>query len=307
MEALRFKPLLQKTAWGGDRIAALKHLPTHLPDIGESWEISDIDGKKALVSGGQFDGRPLGYVVSLLKGKLVGEGVYRLFGDKFPLTVKFVNTKDMSSVETNPNEQLVKDTELVHDLTEMWYVLKSDEDADLYVGLKKKTSPKQYSQMVDDGTILNALAHYHAKEDECFFIPAGRIHAVGHGCLICVIQQALDTACHVPAQSDRAEVGVNYQVLQDYRQFYVPERNRGISLVQCQYFHTSVYDIDQPLTIDIEALGSFLIATVVDGEGKMSDNESHAYNVRGGDVLLFPATTTEISVDGRLKLLTTYV
>ena len=103
-----------------------------------------------------------------------------------------------------------------------------------------------------------------------------------------------------------AAMSINYQVLPDYRQAYVPEKNRGVSLVQCPFFSTFVYDIDKPLTLDVEALNSFFITIVVDGEGTFTDDEGNVYEVAAGDSLLFPATTREIKAEGRMKFLETY-
>lgn len=37
------------------------------------------------------------------------------------------------------------------------------------------------------------------------------------------------------------------------------EKRGGVMLVQCPYFSTVVYDIDEPLTLDFEELDSFVI------------------------------------------------
>ena len=157
------------------------------------------------------------------------------------------------------------------------------------------------------------------KEDDCFFLPSGRIHAIGKGCFLCEIQQTSDVTFRIydfkrkdkngnyrQLHTKEAAMSINYQVLPDYRQAYVPEKNRGVSLVQCPFFSTFIYDIDKPLTLDVEALNSFFITIVVDGEGTFTDDEGNVYEVAAGDSLLFPATTREVKAEGRMKFLETY-
>ena len=60
---------------------------------------------------------------------------------------------------------------------------------------------------------------------------------------------------------------INYNVESNYRTEYTPEKNQGVSLVQCPYFNTAVYDLDEPMTIDYSELDSFVILIGLKGEG----------------------------------------
>lgn len=320
MEALKFSPLLKQTLWGGNKIIPFKHLDSNLQNVGESWEISGVPGSETTVSGGRFDSKRLSEVVSILKGNLVGEDNYKRFGNEFPLLIKFIDAQQPLSIQVHPTDETAHELGYERGKTEMWYVMKSDKDANMLVGLRKEITPEQYVQMVEDGSIVDALGRYDVKENDCFFLPSGRIHAIGKGCFLCEIQQTSDVTFRIydfkrkdkdgnyrQLHTKEAAMSINYQVFPDYRQAYVPEKNRGVSLVQCPFFKTFVYDLDQPLTLDVEALDSFVITIVVDGSGKMTDDEGHVYEVSAGDSLLFPATTKEIKTEGRLRFLETYV
>ena len=73
----------------------------------------------------------------------------------------------------------------------------SDKDATLLCGLKKKITPEEYAQMVENDTIVDAIDRYEVKEGDCFFLPAGRIHAIGTGCFLAEIQQTSDVTYRI--------------------------------------------------------------------------------------------------------------
>lgn len=320
MEALKFKPLLKQTIWGGNKIIPFKHLGSNLDNVGESWEISGVPGSETVVDGGEYDGRCLSEVVAELKGRLIGEANYRRFGDEFPLLIKFIDAKQPLSIQVHPNDETARKLGYERGKTEMWYVMQSDADANMLVGLKRKITPEQYREMVENDTIVDALGHYNVKEGDCFFLPSGRIHSIGKGCFLCEIQQTSDVTFRIydfkrkdkdgnyrQLHTHEAALSIDYHVESNYRTEYVPQKNQGVSLVQCPYFKTFVYDIDKPMTLDLSALDSFIITIVVEGEGTISDNEGNAYSVSAGTSLLFPATTKEIKAGGQMKFLETYV
>lgn len=320
MKALKFRPLLKQTIWGGDRIIPFKQIESDLNNVGESWELSGVPGHESIVDGGEYNGRNLGELVALLKGELVGNHNYERFGDEFPLLIKFIDASQPLSIQVHPDDAKARKLGYERGKTEMWYVMKSDPDASMLVGLKKEITPEQYKTMVDDDTFTDVLGHYDVKEGDCFFLPAGRIHSIGKGCFLCEIQQTSDVTFRIydfkrkdadgnyrQLHTQEAAQCIDYHVEQNYRTSYIQEKNRGVQLVRCPYFNTLVYDIDKPLTVATDSLDSFLITIVVEGAGTMTDNEGNIYNVKAGDTLLFPATTTSIKADGTMKFVATYV
>lgn len=320
MKPLKFKPLLKQTIWGGNKIIPFKHIDSNLENVGESWEISGVPGNETIVDGGEYDGKKLPEVVAELKDKLVGKANYEKFGTEFPLLIKFIDAHAPLSIQVHPTDEIAHKLGYERGKTEMWYLMDSDPDANMLVGLKKKITPEQYKEMVADDTIVDALGHYNVKEGDCFFLPSGRIHSIGKGCFLCEIQQTSDVTFRIydfkrkdkngnyrQLHTKEAAMSIDYHVEADYRQQYVPQKNQGVSLVQCPHFKTFVYDINEPVTIDISSLDSFIITIVVKGQGKITDNEDNAIEVKAGDSLLFPATTTSLKAEGEMKFLETYV
>ncbi len=312
MKYYKFKPLLKTLIWGT-----------------ESWQISGVPGNETPVADSTesstscvSDGSPartLNDLVREQKDLLVGQANYQRFGDEFPLLVKFIDAHQDLSIQVHPNDEIAHRQGKPCGKTEMWYVMESQPTAKLYNGLKMQITPEQYKTMVENDTICDALAQYNVHEDDCFFIPAGRIHAIGAGCYLAEIQQTSDVTYRIYDYKRRDKDGnlrqlhtkeaaesIDYTVLSDYRQQYTPAKNEGLVLVECPYFNTAVYDLTEPMTIDYTELDSFVILIGLKGDGILTvDGEEVSF--RGGETLLLPATVHEVQVSGTVKFLESYV
>ena len=316
MNYFKFQPLLKQTLWGGDKIIPFKHLSTVMENVGESWEISGVKDNETIAAG---DGRSLNQLVRDMKGRLVGEANYQRFGDEFPLLIKLIDARQDLSIQVHPTDEIAHRQGRERGKTEMWYVMDSAPDAKLYNGLKLQITPEQYKQMVADDTICDALAQYSVKEGDCFFIPAGRIHAIGAGCFLAEIQQTSDVTYRIydfkrkdkdgnyrQLHTQEASESINYTVLDDYRTHYQPQTNESQLLVECPYFTTAVYDLTEAMTIDYSELDSFVILIGMKGEGTLTiDGETVAFSA--GETILIPASSQEVRTEGTIKFLETYV
>ena len=320
MKPLKFNALLKSTLWGGDKIIPFKHLDVKQDNVGESWEISGVPGNETVVSDGPYAGKKLNELVAELKGELVGEDNYKRFGDEFPLLIKFIDARQDLSIQVHPTDEIAHRQGKERGKTEMWYLMDSDKDATLLCGLKKQITPEEYAQMVADDTICDAIARYNVKEGDCFFLPAGRIHAIGTGCFLAEIQQTSDVTYRIydfkrkdkngnyrQLHTKEAAESINYTVESNYRTEYTAAKNQGVALVQCPYFNTAVYDLDEPMTIDYSELDSFVILIGLNGNASITDNEGNTFTLQAGESVLIPASTKELKVDGAIKFLETYV
>ena len=320
MKPLKFNALLKSTLWGGDKIIPFKNLDIQQENVGESWEISGVKDNETIVADGPYAGKKLNELVEELKGKLVGEDNYQRFGNEFPLLIKFIDARQDLSIQVHPTDEIAKMQGKERGKTEMWYLMDSDKDATLLCGLKKKITPEEYAQMVGNDTIVDAIDRYEVKEGDCFFLPAGRIHAIGTGCFLAEIQQTSDVTYRIydfkrkdkngnyrQLHTKEAAECINYNVESNYRTEYTPVKNQGVSLVQCPYFNTAVYDLNEPMTIDYSELDSFVILIGVKGNATITDNEGNTFTLQAGESVLVPATTETLKVDGKIKFLETYV
>lgn len=316
----KFSPILKNTIWGGTKIAPFKNIQTQLRKVGESWEISGVPGNETVVSGGPYAGRNLNDLVAEQKEALVGKANYERFGNEFPLLIKFIDARDDLSIQVHPTDEIAHRQGRERGKTEMWYLMPSEPEATLLCGLKKHITPDEYKQMVSEKTIVDAIARYPVHEGDCFFLPAGRIHAIGSGCFLAEIQQTSDVTYRIydfdrhddlgrprELHTELAAESINYDVLPDYQTHYTPAKNQRVQLVECPYFTTSVYDLDQPINLDYTALDSFVILIGLSGAGIVTEADGTRFVLRAGETILLPATTGRLSVEGTVKFLETYV
>ena len=315
----KFEPLLKQTLWGGDKIIPFKHLSTKMENVGESWEISGVKDNETIVASGPDKGKSLNQLVREQKEKLVGQENYERFGDEFPLLIKFIDARQDLSIQVHPTDEIAHRQGKSRGKTEMWYALEPTPGAQLYNGLKQQITPEQYKEMVADDTITDALARYEVSEGDVFFIPAGRIHAIGAGCFVAEIQQTSDVTYRIydfkrrdkngnyrELHTKEAAESINYTVLPNYRTEYELSKNQGTQVVSCPYFTTAVYDLNEPMTLDYSDLDSFVILIAVKGSGSLTAN-GDTVSFQMGDTVLIPATTTEVKVEGTVKFLETFV
>lgn len=316
---IKFEPLLKQTLWGGDKIIPFKHLNDTLENVGESWEISGVKDNETIVSEGEYKGKSLNQLVRELKGKLVGQENYERFGDEFPLLIKFIDARQDLSIQVHPTDEIAHRQGKTRGKTEMWYALESAPGAQLYNGLKQQITPEQYKQMVENDTITDALARYEVNEGDVFFIPAGRIHAIGAGCFVAEIQQTSDVTYRIydykrkdkngnyrELHTELAAESIDYTVLPNYRAEYERTQNEGVQVASCPYFTTAVYDLTEPMTLDYTELDSFVILIAVKGEGTIkADGQEKTFKM--GDTILLPASTAEVKIEGTVKFLETFV
>lgn len=319
MQILRFEPILKQTIWGGDRIVPFKKSDSDMQSVGESWEISGVEGSETVVCEGQMKGRRLNDIVAEMKEKLVGRENYSRFGNEFPLLVKFIDAHRDLSIQVHPNDEVARRHGRQRGKTEMWYMMASDPGAAIYCGLKRNITPDEYREMVANDTICGALAEYDVSEGDVFFLPSGRIHAIRSGCFLAEIQQTSDVTYRIYDYKRRDSDGncrqlhtreaaesIDYAVEDDYRTHYTPQKNMGVTLVECQHFRTSVYDLDEPMTLDYSGLDSFVILIALAGDGQITDDSGDTIPFRAGNTLLLPATMTWVRVEGTVKFLETF-
>lgn len=314
MYPLLFEPFLRTMVWGGEKIAPFKGITTNIPKIGESWEISGYREHQTPVANGEFSGMLLNDLVALKKGKLVGEKVYREYGDEFPLLIKFIDARADLSIQVHPDDALARELhgENARGKTEMWYVVGADPGAYLLSGLAQPMTPESYVEHIESQTITNVLARHQIAPGDVFFLPAGRIHAIGAGSFIAEIQQTSDLTYRIydygrlgldgmPRQlhTDKAKRAIDYKVYPSYKTDYAPVKNGETPLVSCPFFTTTLFTLEGDTAgKDLRTLDSFVTLICVEGAGTLTDHEPEGdfrLPLRRGQSVLIPATSQGIS------------
>ena len=124
---IQFAPILKDKIWGGQKLKTVLNKSSQLDNIGESWEISDVEGDTSIVANGALKGQNLKELLETYKGDLIGEKNYKIFGNKFPLLIKFIDAKEHLSIQLHPNDALAAKRHNSFGKTEMWYVMQADD------------------------------------------------------------------------------------------------------------------------------------------------------------------------------------
>ncbi len=189
---LEFNPLLKEVVWGGRKLETLgKKLP---PDtlVGESWEVSDLPGASVVVTNGPLRGRTLHDLLGEREAQILG--VVPRIMDRFPILVKFIDAKERLSVQVHPNEEACLQLGAgSRPKSEGWYIMEAEPGACLYLGLKEGVDRRVLEKSLTEGTLEELLCKVPVQAGQFIPVPAGTVHAIGGGMLICEVQQMSDT------------------------------------------------------------------------------------------------------------------
>ena len=319
---LKFEPILKERIWGGNKLSTVLNKNTEKDNIGESWELSDVKGDVSVVANGKYKGKSLEFLIDEYKGSLLGKKVYDRFGKKFPLLIKFIDAKEALSIQLHPYDDLAKKRHDSFGKTEMWYVMQADEGSNLIVGFKKDSNKEEYLKHLKNKSLLDILNVDKVKKGDVYFIPTGRIHAIGAGVLLAEIQQTSDVTYRIYDWDRKDDQGngrelhtelaldaIDYKAIDNYTTDYKSELNKSINVVDCQYFTTNIIDLDGTLTVDNSDKDSFVIYMAVEGKVRFSYNDNNEITLNKGETILMPACLTDfvLKSEQKAELLEVYI
>ena len=319
---IKFNPILKEKIWGGNKLTKLLHKKTKKDNIGESWEISDFDKNISLVTNGVLKGRSLHELIIEFKGELVGEKVYQQFGDQFPLLIKFIDAKDVLSIQLHPNDELAKKRHNSFGKTEMWYVMQADKGGNLIVGFKKEVSKEEYLVHLKNNTLIDILNKDEVDKGDVYFISTGLVHAIGAGVLLAEIQQTSDITYRIYDYDRKDDQGnyrelhtedaldaIDFSVKNNYKSSYIKKLNNIVNTVDCKYFTTNIISIKDYLNIDNSEKDSFVIYMCVGGDGVQLKGDGFLEKLEYGETVLVPANTKKMVMksNGYSELLEIYI
>lgn len=297
---LKFQPILKDKIWGGKKLKSLLNKDSQLPNIGESWEISDVEGDTSAVSNGNLENQSLKHLLSTYKADLIGEKNYKQFGNKFPLLIKFIDAKEDLSIQLHPNDELAAKRHNSFGKTEMWYVMQADPGANLIVDFNQKMTPELYLEHLKNKTLPKILNFDKVKAGDTYFIEVGRVHAIGAGVLLAEIQQTSDITYRIydwdrkddfgnerELHTDLAIDAIGFDMEDNFRVSYEKTSNQSNPMVSCQYFTTNFLKVDKALQKE-NTYDSFVIYICVEGEAEIK-TANHSEVVKKGETILLPA------------------
>lgn len=310
-QLLRFEPILKEKIWGGEKLMSLLHKSSEQKNVGESWEISDVEEEVSIVSNGELKGTSLQELLKVYTTDLLGKSVYQKFGEKFPLLIKFIDAKEALSIQLHPNDELAKKRHNSFGKTEMWYVMQGDEGANLIVGFKKNVDANIYKHHLQHKSLLEILNVDQVSEGDVYFIPTGRVHAIGAGVLLAEIQQTSDITYRIydwdrqdtegnyrELHTEEAIDAIDYKAKSSYRTTYSKETNTATEVVSCPYFTTNILPVEGTLELNHKNKDSFVIYMCVKGSVTFTYT-SQEEQLQMGETILIPACMKDIKITSK--------
>lgn len=318
---LKFHPYFKSVIWGGKRIAEFKGIPSQGDNIGESWEISPMPGHESVVADGPLKGLTLNEIVARNAQELLGNKVFARYDGRFPLLVKYIDSASDLSIQVHPDNELAqrKHGPEASGKTEMWYSLQPAEGAFLYSGFVRPTTPDEVRRKIADHSVVDLLAKFYVKPGDVFYLPAGRVHAIGGGNLLVEIQQASDITYRMydygrrdadgklrQLHVDDAIEAINYDDCPQQASSAFPTNGEFTKIADSEYFSCHLRNIKGSATFDLTQRDTFTILMCLNGSLKVISENSTA-TLRQGETLLIPASTPMVTLNGAADMLVVHL
>ncbi len=303
-------PAFKNYIWGGTKLKTEYNKKSDLEIVAESWELSTHKDGQSIVASGEYTGKNLSELIEICGNKIIGEKAAQF--ENFPILIKFIDAKDNLSVQVHPDDAYALKACGEYGKTEMWYILDCEPGASLFYGVNRNLTKEEFSRHIEDNTLTEVLNSVPVHKGDVFFIPAGTIHAIGKGIMICEIQQNSNTTYRIYDYNRRDENGNTRplhidQALEVSNLSPTPEYVLDDTdiLASCQYFTVRKITLygDKTLSINNDCFHSLVVTqgsgTLTLGENKLSFNK--------GDSIFVPAQDCQYTLSGNAEIILSYI
>lgn len=321
MEAypIKFKPILKEKIWGGEKLSKILNKDSDSKNLGESWEISGVQDNISMASNGIYKGLSLNELLTTYKNDFLGRKNIQRFGENFPLLIKFLDAKTHLSVQVHPDDEMASKKHNSFGKTEMWYIMDSDDNAEIVLGLKNSEIDKNVLGDINAANVNSIFNTIKVKQGDSYFIPAGKVHAIGAGVLAAEIQQTSDVTYRVYDwdRTDNSGQGRELHTTSaieatkifksNGKSDYKLEKNKTSNLVDCDFFTTNIFEVKNKQERDYSQLDSFIIFMCVEGSAEITLNNK-TESLKMGETVLIPANSNKVIFSAQeAKLLEVYI
>ncbi len=301
MKILKLTPSCKDYLWGGERLKSEFGINSDLSPLAEAWVLScHPDGPSYLE-----DGTTLAEYVASHPGCL---GTDCDKAEQFPILTKFIDAKGNLSIQVHPSNEYALKNERQYGKTEMWYVLDCEPGAFLYYGFDHEISKEEFEERIKNDTLTEVLHAAPVHKGDCFFIPAGTLHAICQGIVIAEVQQNSNVTYRVYDYGRRGADG-KPRALHIEKALDVTERIPAVEhdfaphLAKCEYF--TVDKKDGSFEDEVDGT-SFVSLLITDGSGELYCG-GEMRNIKKGESYFLPANSGRYKVLGNCETLVTRV
>ncbi len=296
---VKLSPVYKDYLWGGDRLKDGFGKTTDLEIIAESWELSAHPDGQSVIASGRYKGLTFGEYLNKIGADALG---WKCLSDRaFPLMIKLIDAKDDLSVQVHPDDDYALINEHEYGKSELWHIVEALPGACIYMGLKKNCTADEIRSSLKDGSVLELLNKVEVHPGEDYFIPAGTIHAIGAGIIICEVQQSSNSTYRL-YDYNRVDKYGNKRRLDIDKAMDVIDLKAYNGAQKCKYFDVKTLKIGKSATIDTNE-ESFYALMVLDGNGTVSAGKD-SMELAKGDCVFIPKRSDKVKVKGKLEILT---
>ena len=318
---LKFSPILKDKIWGGTKLKSLFHKPAETDKLGESWELSGYEGDESVVTNGFLEGNNLTELIEIYMGELIGDTVFDEYGLSFPLLFKLIDANENLSIQVHPGDEVAAERHNSYGKTEMWYVVDADPGSELIIGFTEDCSRETYLDAMESDRVEDLLQKVPVTKGDVFFIPAGRVHAIGKGVVVAEIQQSSDITYRIYDYKRKDDYGnerelhteqaldvISFEASKQPKTVYKTVMNDTTPLITCEYFTTNMVRFNKSIERQYAKLDSFVAYMCLEGNFTI-EFEGDKTSVSKGDTVLIPASIDDVTLipDGEVTLLEVYV
>ena len=311
---LIFKKVFVEKIWGGR--AFEKELDFQLPVnklIGESWEVSAHSHGMSIIENGTLAGKTLQEVLTEYKDALVGSKIYKEYGDRFPLLIKYLDVNEKISIQVHPDDEYGLKYENELGKSECWYILAASDDAKVILGMQDDVTKEEFLRKVNINDFEGLFEEKKVKKGDFFNIPPGTVHtAIAGKILLIEIEENSDITYRI-YDFDREENGVkrelhldksaeviNFENKVNIESGLLSEDENRRKLVTTKYYTVDIVKTGIEKMKDISN-NSFIIYIILNGNGQIKSKNGNLKFCQG-DSLLIP-NGIEVEIPENLEFL----
>lgn len=297
---LIFKSNFYYRIWGGGQLLKQINKFYNEKKIGESWEISTLPNYESIIANGVYRHLTINHLIKYFGASFLGEKVYRKFGNKFPLLIKFIATYNKVSLQVHPDDKYAKLNYNSFGKNEMWYILDVNYDSDLILGFNKNTNKDEFLNKYYKNDLESLLRFFYPKKEEVYMVPAGVIHSIGKNILMLEIQQSSDITYRIYDYNRIDKNGklrslhvkeaikiMNFNKIDELKHIYLKKNNQLIDLIRCPFFIVQKLKFNLIMKLNFTC-NSFTILVVITGK-LIIQIKKNQITIEKGKTILFPA------------------
>jgi mannose-6-phosphate isomerase len=309
----RLEPQFVPRIWGARNLAPLFPEKQKLQEpIGEVW----LTGNDCRFADGPFSGERLGDVWPEMPDEWAGKRAQRRRA--FPILAKFLFPEDKLSVQVHPDDDYAARNEAAAGgvgKTEMWYVVSARPGAEVRVGLKPEVNAEAFRRAIAENTAEGLLERVSVHAGDAIFVPAGTVHTIGPGMVLCEIQQNSDITYRVfdfhrlgadgkprELHIEKAFDVIRFGQQRDGKVMRASQKEshgEASILVDCSYFSVRKMAFNRPQHIANRS-GQLELAVVLEGSGSMrTERENASIEYSRAQAWLIPAALDDCLYEPR--------